>query len=304
MAMRVATFAINDQMITAALRTQATMANQQIQEASGLVSSDFGGLGATAQHVINLQVSVERSQSYIDASSLADSKVQVMYSAVGSMTDVITNFRSLLTGASLSSASGSASIIQSAQAMMEQMAGLMNTQYNGEYVFGGGRTGTAPVDLSDSTYTANAASASTSDTSYYQGDSQVASVRVSDSQTISYGVTADNTGFEEALRALKLVATSSSVDSTTISQALALASTALDDTSAVQTKLANSASAIETASSGQTEYQSYLKTLGTSLTSVDVAAVTAQLSTYQAQLTASYSAIAKIQGLNLASYLR
>ncbi|WP_315835673.1 flagellin [Bradyrhizobium prioriisuperbiae] len=304
MAMRVATFAINDQMITAALRTQATMANQQIQEASGLISSDFAGLGATAQHVINLQVSVARSQSYIDASSLADSKVQVMYSAVGSMADVITNFRSLLTGASLSSATGSASTIQSAQAMMEQIAGLMNTQYNGEYVFSGGRTDTAPVDLSDSTYAANTASASTPDTSYYQGDSQAASVRVSDSQTISYGVTADNTGFEEALRALKLVANSSSLDSTTISQALALASTALDDTSVVQTKLANAASAIETASSGQTEYQSYLKTLGTSLTSVDVAAVTAQLSTYQAQLTASYSAIAKIQGLNLASYLR
>jgi flagellar hook-associated protein 3 FlgL len=38
-------------------------------------------------------------------------------------------------------------------------------------------------------------------------------------------------------------------------------------------------------------------------TSVDVAAVTAKLSTYQAQLTSSYAAIAKVQSLNLASYL-
>lgn len=303
MAMRVATFAISDQMITAALRTQSTMANQQIQEASGLVSQDFGGLGSTSQRVINLQVSVTRSQSYVDSGALADSKVQVMYSAVGSMTDIITNLRSLLTGASLNSSTDSATIVQSAQDMMQQMAGLMNTQYNGEYVFGGARTDTAPVDLTDPTYAADAASATTADTSYYQGDSQLASVRVSDSETVTYGVTADNSGFEQAMRALKLVATSSPLSSTTLNDALALASSALDATSAVQTKLSNAASAIETAGSRQTDYQSFAKTLGSSLTDVDVAAVTAQLSTYQAQLTASYSAIAKVQSLNLASYL-
>jgi flagellar hook-associated protein 3 FlgL len=49
---------------------------------------------------------------------------------------------------------------------------------------------------------------------------------------------------------------------------------------------------------------SYAQSLGTDLSSVDVAAVTAQLSTYQAQLTASYTAISKVQSLNLASYLR
>ena len=53
----------------------------------------------------------------------------------------------------------------------------------------------------------------------------------------------------------------------------------------------------------QADYQSFAETLGSSLTSVDVAAVTASLSTYQAQLTASYAAKAKVQSLQLASYL-
>ncbi len=303
MAMRVATFAVSDQMIAAALRTQATMANQQIQQASGQISQDFGGLGSSSERVINLQVSVTRSQSYVDAASLADSKVQVMYSAVGSMTDIITNLRSLLTAGSLSSSTQSATIVQSAQDMMQQMAGLLNTQYNGEYVFGGAQTNTAPVDLTDPTYVADTASATTADTSYYQGDSQLASVRVSDNQTVSYGVTADNSAFEQAMRALKLVATSSPLTSATLTSALSLASSALDATSAVQTKLSNAASAMETASAQQTDYQSFAKTLGDSLTSVDVAAVTAQLATYQAQLTASYSAISKVQSMDLASYL-
>lgn len=46
MVMRVATFALSDQMIAGALRTEAVMANLQVQESSGLKSEDFGGYGS------------------------------------------------------------------------------------------------------------------------------------------------------------------------------------------------------------------------------------------------------------------
>ncbi|MBR1159827.1 flagellin [Bradyrhizobium elkanii] len=302
MMMRVATFAQSDQMISSALRVQAVMANEQVQESSGLQSEDFGGYGSGAGRVINLQVSVTRAQSYIDASQLADNKVQVMYSAVGSVTDIITQLRTQLSAATTGSSTATASVINYAQQAMAQMQGLLNTQYDGEYVFSGARTDTAPADLSS--FGTGTGSLTTSDTSYYKGDSEIASVRVSDSQSISYGITADNPAFEQVMRLLKFVGNSSNLSSSDVSQALDLASDALDATSTVQAKLSTAASQIETASTNQSDYQNFAKTLSTDLTSVDVAAVTAQLSTYQAQLTASYSAISKIQSMNLASYLR
>jgi len=302
MAMRVATFGTSEQMIAAALRTQSTMANAQIQEASGVVSSDFGGYGSSTQQILNLQVSVTRSQSYIDAATQADSKIQVMYSTVNSVADLITQFRSLLTSATNAASTDSTSVTQSAQDMLQQMASLLNTQYDGGYLFGGARTGQAPVDISSSTYAA-ATSPSSADISYYQGDHELASVRVSDSRTVSYGVAADNTAFEQALRALNLVANNSSLSTSTLNEALDLATNAVDAVGVVQSRISNTSSSIEKASAYQTEYQSFANTLGSDLTSVDVAAVTAQLSTYQAQLTASYAAIAKVQSLNLASYL-
>lgn len=303
MQMRVATFAINDQMIASALRTQSTMANQQIQEASGLVSSDFGGLGSSAQQVLNLQVSVTRAQSYIDAATLTNSKVQVMYSAVNSVSDLVTQFRTLLTSASSASNTDAASVTETARNMLEQMASLLNTQYNGGYLFGGSATTSAPVDLSSAVYAA-ASSPSAADASYYQGNSQLAAVRVSDNQTVSYGVTADNTAFEQIMRAMNLVASNSPLSTDTLTEALDLAVDSIDNLGVVQTRISNASASIERASAYQTEYQSFAQTLGSDLTGVDVAAVTAKLSTYQAQLTASYAAIAKIQGLNLASYLR
>jgi flagellar hook-associated protein 3 FlgL len=302
MAMRVATFAISEQMIAAALRTQSTMANQQIQEASGVVSSDFAGYGSSTQQILNLQVSVTRSKSYTDAATQADSKIQVMYATVNSVADLVTQLRSLLTGASNVASTDSTSVTQSAQNMLQQMASLLNTQYDGGYLFGGARTSQAPVNVSSSTYPA-ATSPSVADTSYYQGDNELAAVRVSDSQTVSYGVTADNTAFEQALRAMNLVANNSPLSTTTLNEALNLATSAVDAVGVVQSRISNASSSIETASAFQTDYQSYASTLGSDLTSVDVAAVTAQLSTYQAQLTASYAAIAKVQSLNLASYL-
>jgi len=301
-AMRIATFAQSNKMISDAMRVETVMANKQIQESTGVVSTDFGGYGSDAQHVVNLQVSVTRAQSYIDAATLADSKVQVMYSAVGSMTDILTQLRSQLSAASTGSSTESNSVITTAQQMLEEVGSLMNTQYDGQYVFAGGKTDTAPVDLTN--FSSGSGSLTTTDTSYYKGDDEIASVRVASDETVSYGVTADNSAFEEVMRVLKFVANSTSLSSSDISSALDLAGTALDDTAAVQARLSNNAASIETASSRQTDYKSYAETLSNDLTGVDVAAITAQLSTYQAQLTASYSALAKILSLNLASYLK
>jgi flagellar hook-associated protein 3 FlgL len=299
---RVASFALSDQMINGALRTESAMANLQTQEASGLKSEFLAGYGADTQQIVNLQVSVTRSQSYIDASTLADNKTQVMYSAVGSMTDLITKLRTQLSAASTGSGTATASAISSAQQMLEQMASLMNSQYNGEFVFSGARTATAPADLS--TFATGAGSLTTPDTSYYKGDGEIASVRVAADQSVSYGVTADNPAFEQTMRVLKFVANSTTLSSTDITNALNLASSALDATATVQAKLSNSAAQMESAKSLQTDYQSFAQTLGTNLTGVDVAAITAQMSAYQAQLTASFSAISVIQGLSLANFLK
>jgi len=302
MVMRIATFALSDQMVAGALRTQATMANLQVQESSGLKSETLGGYGADARHIINLQVSVTRAQSYIDAATLTDSKVQVMYSAVGSMTNIITQLRTQLSAATTGSSTETASVINSAKQMLLQMGSILNTQYDGQHVFGGARSSTEPVDLS--AFSSGTGSTTTADTSYYRGDGEISSVRVSDDEAVSYGVTADNPAFEQIMRVLKFVANSSSLPSSAITQALDLADNALSATTTVQTRLSSAASQIESASARQSDYMSFAQTLASDLTGVDVAAVTAQLATYQAQLSASYSAIAKIQGLNLASYLR
>ncbi len=300
MVMRVATFALADSMIAASMRTQAKVSERQIQTASGAISNDFGGLGATSKKVIDLQVSVSQSKNYEDAATSADNRVEVMYSATGSIVDLLSNYRSQLTAAVSANSTDTTALVSSAEEFMEELASLLNTQYGGRYLFAGSMTSTAPVDLE-----AYSNTTITPDTTYYQGDDEIASVKVSESQTISYGVTADDPAFEKALRAFSMIANdiSSPIDSETITSALDLATEALDEVTSVQTQLSLSASQLERAVSNQQNYQDYTSALSSSLTDVDVAAVTAEISTYQAQLEASYAAVSKILGLRLSDYL-
>jgi len=301
MVMRVATFALSEQMIASALRTQSAVASKQLEESSGEVSADYGGLGQSSQQVISLQISVARSQSYIDAATSADNKTQAMSSAMTSISNLLNSFRATLTAADSASADATATQ-QNAQQLLQEMGSLLNTQYAGSYLFGGGQTASPPVDVSTASYPAMT-SPSTANTSYYKGDDEIMSARVSDSETVSYGVTADNPAFEQALRALNLVANNSPLSSDTLNEAMDLTKSAVDGVSDVQAGLGISSSTIQSASAAQSDYQSFAKSLGDNLTNVDVAAVTVQISTYTAQLEAAYSAISKIQGLDLASYL-
>jgi flagellar hook-associated protein 3 FlgL len=225
-----------------------------------------------------------------------------MSKQMDTITSSLENLSAQLSAASTGTSTGTAAVISAAQQMLGEMKGVLNSQYNGQYVFSGSDVTTAPVDLS--TFATGAGSLTTADTSYYQGNDDIVSVQVSGDQAVSYGVTADNPAFEQVMRVLKFVANSTTLSSSDITNAMDLASKALDAVSTVQTKLANADKQITTAQSAQLDYQNYAKSFSSNLTSVDVGAVTAQLAAYQAQLTASYGAIAKIQSLNLASFLR
>jgi flagellar hook-associated protein 3 FlgL len=289
--MRVATFAASDRLLQAALKVQAKQAEATLQQASGQISDNYGGLGNKAGSVVSLQSSVSMSKSYAEAANTASTRVEAMYDAVDNIIDQITSMKATLSSFSATS-SGTDELQVTAEEMLESLASLMNTQLGGRYLFAGSAVDRPPVDLDS---LASATSPSSSDTGYYQGDDAVTSVKVSSEQTVSYGVTADNENFEKALRALSLVA-SGATDSDALDEAISGLAT-------VQTRLSLNASALKTAISDQENYQDFAGDLATSLSGVDVAVVAARMSAYETQLQAAYAAIGNIASLKLSSYL-
>lgn len=303
MTMRVATFSMNERMLAASLQTQARMVEMQIQEASGSVSSDYGGLGTDTRKLINLEVTLTRSKSYEKAASEAMERTEVMYDALTSVSDLLSSFRAELVALQSTDATDSArsNFVETAQGYLEELASLLNTQYNGEYLFAGGATSTTPVDLTAFAVT----DAVTFDISYYQGGSNLAAVMTGEGRNITYGVNADDVAFETAFRSLGLIAGAGSVpDDDMLNDALELIIEAVDGTATVQGQLSVKASALERVETTQQDLQSFLETSISSIRDVDVVAVAAKLTSYETQLQASYAALAKVQSLNLLDYVR
>lgn len=295
MVMRVATFASSQSLLQAAMRIQVKQAEATMQQASGEVSDDYGGLGTKAGNVVSLQASMTRSKAYEEAANTASTRVETMYNAVGSILDNLSTFKATLASSDISSDT----LETTAQSALESVVALMNTQLDGRYLFAGSAVDTLPVDI-DSIEGSSATSQD--DLDYYQGDDQVTSVRVSTSHTVSYGVTADDDSFRQALWAISTIA-NGSTDSDSVTQAINMLADAIDGMSTVQTKLSLSASALEDAASSQEEYQTTTEDLISNLSEVDITTVAANMSNYEAQLEAAYAAIGKIANLSLASYL-
>lgn len=298
--MRVATFAMNDRMLNAALKTQSRMAQMQLQEASGLVSTDYGGLGADTRKLLNLEIALARSQSYESAAGDASSRVEMTYTTLSSIGDLLTGFRTQLVAQQSANTSDLSleSLANAANLYMEELGSMLNTQFGGYYLFSGSATTTQPVDLTGYAV----ADPAIADTSYYNGADDVLSVRVSAEQTVTFGVNADDPAFEQAFRALGLIATGTA-DTATIEEALVLIEGAIDSLTAAQGRVSIAAASIERSVTAQEDIQAFLEASISSIRDVDVTTIAAQLTAYETQLQASYAALAKVQSLNLLDYI-
>lgn len=302
MTMRVATFSMNRQMLAATLNTQAKMANMQLQEASGLVSTDYGGLGTSARKLINLEVAAERSQRYEAAGTDAATRIDAAYGSLSTIADLLSDFRVQLTAAQSTDANASSNtnLVSYASNALQELTSLLNTRYAESYIFGGSPGITEPVDLSSMVFALD-----TADASYYQGDSDSWSVQVSDEQNIAFSITADAGPFEAALRALgSLAASDSSLTGVDLSAMLDLVVTAVDGVASLIGGVGLSAAAIDRAVETQQDLQDFYSNGISSLRDVDVTSIAVQLTSYETQLQASYAALAKIQSLSLLDYMR
>lgn len=301
---RVSTAGLNAKLLNQALQVQSRYVQKEVESASGLTAETYGAMGASgAQRLIGLEGSLKLSEAWGKNATLANTRIQAMYTAVGTMADLLTSLRSTISAAM--SGNSDATLNSEGQSALEDLAAQMNLQQEGRYLFAGNATDSAPVTVTDPPYAAPA-KPSAADTSYYSGTSDKASVKIGQGLAVVYGVAADDTAFEKALRAANIVAhvTADPVDSDSLKEAYQLATEGLDGLLAIQGRLSVNSRRMETAIEQQDAYGSVLTSLASDLKSVDVAAITVEVSQYQAQLQASYNVVAQVMKVSLVDYLR
>ena len=300
---RVSSAGLNETLMRSTLDAQSRLAEQQISSSSGLKAQTYVELGVgSSSRLMGMESTTTQLQARADNTQTALDRTESMYSAVGAMIDIVTDLRTTLSALSSDQASTSMDYPGYGQDAVDDLAAQMNLQMDGRYLFAGSLTTEAPVDTS---LLATPDTPSSADTAYYLGDDVVQSVQVSDQTSVAYGVTADASGFEAALRTANILANidSDDPDSDAVTEAYDLATEALEGLSALQGRLSTSAQRLESYQEVQSNAQSLLSDRISDAKDVDVGEVTVNISQYQNILEASYSALGKVSKLSLTEYL-
>jgi flagellar hook-associated protein 3 FlgL len=121
------------------------IANLTAQSSSGLISSDYAGLGDSAITALDLSQGLALNTAQQTNATTAANLQQVTQTALGEIQTQISNFSSQLLGPTATTQSGLVSLAASAKVALGQIAGLLDTQVSGVYVFAGQDSANPPV---------------------------------------------------------------------------------------------------------------------------------------------------------------
>jgi flagellar hook-associated protein 3 FlgL len=306
MVTRVATSAQQELMMTNIRALQSRVADTMIQASSGKVSQQYSGVAPDAKRLVGLEATDASLTQYVASNTLIDQRLQSMETNTSQLMDIASQLKSLLVQATSSGNAQNMGLDSTAQTLLDQVGSLLNVKLDGRYLFAGSATNAAPVDLTalaapPSTYP------STADTSYYLGDSVTLSTKAGPNLDINYGVKADEPGFEELIRSLKLVSTavlSPNPDMTRLNEALDVVNQAIQNIPNITAKIGAARAGLTTANAAHNEAQQYVEQNITGIANVDVTDAITRLSADQTNLQASYATIAQLSNVSLLNYLK
>ncbi|HEY1983853.1 MAG TPA: flagellar hook-associated protein FlgL [Terracidiphilus sp.] len=247
---------------------------------------------ASGENVLLLN-QMQRDDSFTQTSSLVQGQLQVTDTAMGGVVAQITQAISLATSGANGTLNGSnlESISNQIAGVRDEVLALANTSYQGQYIFGGSRTGTAPFSLSNMT---------TPSTVTYNGDGVVNSLVTPNGQNIQLNVPGNQIftgpGTSNVLGALnKLVAdfAMGTPSSTAILDTTALGD-ALNFVSQQRVIVDNSLTRLTAATDAVSSEKTQLTAAQTDLMQADVAKISTQLSLAETQQTALEDVIAQL----------
>jgi flagellar hook-associated protein 3 FlgL len=301
---RVANLAQQDRTIALIMDAQTRMRDAQMRVSSGAQSQDYQGIARDTSRLVNLENAHVKVTQYVETNNFVDQRLRKMETSVSGMIDIMSEYKSLLISALNSGNAQNLDMNNQAVQLRDQMAALLNTKEDGRFLFSGAMTDTAPVDTTQLPISYTVPTSDGDSAAYFQGNSQKFSVRADDSLTLSYGVTADETGFEQAIRALDLMVKAGPTDVTALNHALDVTNQALDGLPDIRTRIGLNRASLESVNQRHNDFLLFAEGTISDLENTDVAQAITELQSAQTSLEASFTTLARLSQLNLMSFLR
>lgn len=123
---------------------QRDLIDAQQESITGSLSDPALTLGEQNERYQSLTLTVDRLETIIDTNRLARGRLEVSLQATSSINDVTQDLLSALT-ANAGQGREDGVATQAGRSAVSTITGLLNTSFNGEYIFGGINSGTEPI---------------------------------------------------------------------------------------------------------------------------------------------------------------
>jgi len=298
---RISTYAQFSSTLRDASRTQAELANLQIQLSSGLKSQDFQGIANQSEQFLALESRISRTNLYRDNNKLVGSRIDTTKNILSQVVDTVTRLKGLISTRNGVTA-GSIAFPEQLNGSWQSLISELNTTIEGRYIFSGTRTNVPPIDNTRfPSLTVNGVP----DASYYRGSSDDVTLRADDNIDITYNVRADEPGFKKIFAALAMAKkgheNNNQVD---LSKAFDLAEQGLSEIITIQARVNANGLTVEQITERQSSLGLYWLSIKEEISNTDLVSVSTQVAINQGLLQASFQAFAKINSLRLSDFLR
>jgi flagellar hook-associated protein 3 FlgL len=272
-------------------QTQANEEQLTQELSSGLRVTSIGEDPVAAAQNVQLLNTIQQDDSFTQTTSLTQGLLQVTDSALGSVVTQLNQAVSLASQANNGTLNPSdlKAISNQLVGIRDEVLSLANTNYQGQYVFGGSQTGTTPFTLNNT---------STPATVTYNGDSNVNFLQSPTGQSIQLNLPG-NQVFASATSNVLGTLNSLVADYANGTTGSGVADTAalngaLNYVSQQRVTIDNSITRLNDASGAATEEATQLTAVQTNLMQADLPSVSTQLSLAQSQQSALINVIAAL----------
>jgi len=177
---RVSTLAQNALLLRNNQIIQQRIFERQEQIASGLKANDFQGLRGDTVPLTTAKSREARAETFLQANNVTSTKLTFVEKAVGDIAEIAAQFKK-----DYLDAEGTIDFTQfqeQARGALRRVTAALNTRdQNGDHIFAGSRTDSAPVTLDDTTFTVT-----------FDNDQIVEQANIEDGTTIDIGILADD----------------------------------------------------------------------------------------------------------------
>jgi len=305
---RVASYSHNQSLLQGMLRNQADLYKVQQQINTGKKAQDYKGIAPEASTVVTARAAMARTEAYKETADEVGQTLSLIDLQLGSMLSSAESLKqSVLEALAMGDGQGFEEILG---ANFLLIASALNTKIGNTYLFGGAQTADTPftaTSLDDLMAMPSANDA-------FANDQVKASVRLTDTFTMQYGMVADEVAepIMEIIRTMKafhdgpqgpINGALTPAQISFLEAQIADLDTAIQGMRGLQTANGLKQGQMKDVTEQLKQQGLYFETFVSDIEDVDMAEAITRFNTDQAALEASYRVVSLISQLNLSKYI-